>query len=544
MLAHVQAYVTPADVRQPQEEVQALHPVLRALLLGRPATPPAPVFPHDNTLVLDLGGGAADYRPLAAVEGRDDGSCELIERYEMEGELPHGIQFDEESGAIAGSLPAHPLPDPLDFAVRIRTANRVASSEWTTVQIKVTSDMRELLEPDHSNVVRTVLAKFPTLAALRAWLDRLHESDRDSALEALLKEDMGLTAAAERFVVKGLLKQALEPTTPLKLPSQPRPPPQPISPSSAPRAANSWQLLPTEVQLGAHIGDGGQASVYRGRWQGVDVAVKVFGFGSGTKSLAKLRREIDREVGALSTLRHPHIVQLYGYFEEERRTGIVMEYCADGDLGDWCIEKSLHAKLVAATEVALALAFLHSRSPAAVVHGDVKPQNVLMSNGRAKLADFAMSAGAVGRASMSVSLASRAAVTGTDAYSSPEVVERGRSALSPASDVFSLGMLLYHVVEEEVPWAGERPDFVVRQVREGQLPPFRSEDWSPELQELVQRCCAKEPADRWPAEEAARRLTGILEHLPPPNRAEDAGLAAQIATLAQQVAEMHVATVG
>jgi serine/threonine-protein kinase len=178
-----------------------------------------------------------------------------------------------------------------------------------------------------------------------------------------------------------------------------------------------------------------------------------------------------------------------------------------------------------------------------VVHGDVKPQNVLMSNGRAKLADFAMSAGAVGRASMSVSLASRAAVTGTDAYAAPEVLDSGRSALSPASDVFSFGMLLYHLVEEEVPWAGEKPEFIVRQGREGRLPPFRSADWSPELQEFVQGCCVKEPVDRFSAAEAARRVAGILQRLPAPSGAEDFALSAEIATLVQQVAEMHVALI-
>ena len=65
-----------------------------------------------------------------------------------------------------------------------------------------------------------------------------------------------------------------------------------------------------------------------------------------------------------------------------------------------------------------------------------------------------MSSGAIGQASVAFTNRSSTA-TGTDAYSAPEVIDLGRDGLSGASDMFSFGMLLYHVVEEKVPWRAE-----------------------------------------------------------------------------------------
>ena len=96
-----------------------------------------------------------------------------------------------------------------------------------------------------------------------------------------------------------------------------------------------------------------------------------------------------------------------------------------------------------------------------------------------------MSSGAIGQASTAFTNRSSAGTTGTDAYSAPEVIDLGRDGLSAASDMFSFGMLMFHVVEEEVPWGGELSSFIVRQVKEGRRPPFVAADWTPELMELT-----------------------------------------------------------
>ena len=96
-----------------------------------------------------------------------------------------------------------------------------------------------------------------------------------------------------------------------------------------------------------------------------------------------------------------------------------------------------------------------------------------------------MSSGVVVRASMAATARSSVAITGTDAYSAPEVVIYGRSSLSSASDMFSFGMLVYHMIEEDIPWSGQSNRFIVRQVEEGRRPPFVAAEWTPELMELT-----------------------------------------------------------
>src|SRR3546814_1240939 len=97
-----------------------------------------------------------------------------------------------------------------------------------------------------------------------------------------------------------------------------------------------------------------------------------------------------------------------------------------------------------------------------------------------------MSAGSVVLASASVSAQSTAAPTGTNAYAAPEVLSGGRRALSPASDMYSFGMLVYHLVEEEMPWSGEDSWFISESVKVGNKPPFESEDWTADLRAFVE----------------------------------------------------------
>ena len=118
----------------------------------------------------------------------------------------------------------------------------------------------------------------------------------------------------------------------------------------------------------------------------------------------------------------------------------------------------------------------------------LQPQNVLVNQGKAKLADFAMSSGVVVRASMKIT----ASTAGTDAYSAPEVVADGRASLSAASDMYSFGMLMYHMIEEEIPWSGESSTFIARKVQNGERPRFLASDWTPELMELTTVCYVKE----------------------------------------------------
>ena len=99
-----------------------------------------------------------------------------------------------------------------------------------------------------------------------------------------------------------------------------------------------------------------------------------------------------------------------------------------------------------------------------------------------------MSSGAIGQASVAFTNRSSTAATGTDAYSAPEVIEFGRRRLSAASDMFSFAMLVYHLVEEMVPWGVESNRFIMKEVTEGRRPPFDAAEWTPALMELTTVC--------------------------------------------------------
>ena len=74
--------------------------------------------------------------------------------------------------------------------------------------------------------------------------------------------------------------------------------------------------------------------------------------------------------------------------------------------------------------------------------------------------------------------------TGTYAYTAPEVLARGRRALSSRSDMYSMGMLLFHVVEELPPWRGEDYNFIKEEVTRGELPERQSEEWPESVVQL------------------------------------------------------------
>jgi hypothetical protein len=102
-------------------------------------------------------------------------------------------------------------------------------------------------------------------------------------------------------------------------------------------------------------------------------------------------------------------------------------------------------------------------------------------------------------------------------------------------------MLVYHLVEESVPWFGEADDFIVREVTTGMLPPFESEAWTPELQHLVEGCCVLDAADRYSAEEALQRLAGVIRRMGGVGGGGGNGSETQLDRIEKQIAELRVA---
>jgi len=198
------------------------------------------------------------------------------------------------------------------------------------------------------------------------------------------------------------------------------------------------------------IGEGGMGVVYRARYvvNGRQVALKMLpGDISDKTALARFEREVE----VLKTLRHPNIVRCFGGVCEDKRRFYAMELLEGGSLEDQLVAKGkLPWELVIqyGLQMCSALDYSHEKG---VIHRDVKPSNFLISpSGQLKLSDF-------GLASVSATRKITAAgkTAGTFLYMAPEQI-RGQD-VTPRTDLYALGCVLYELVTGQVPFIGETP---------------------------------------------------------------------------------------
>jgi len=267
--------------------------------------------------------------------------------------------------------------------------------------------------------------------------------------------------------------------------------------------AASPMLLAGRYELGAMLGYGGMAEVFRGRdvRLGRDVAVKVLraDLARDPSFLTRFRREAQSAAG----LSHPAIVSVYdtgeGVLDETPGSPtvpfIVMEYVEGRTLrevlqAEGRLQPRRAVEIVA--EVCAALACSHE---AGVVHRDIKPGNVMITRtGLVKVMDFGI-ARAVTASSSAVT--QTAAVMGTAQYLSPEQA-RGEH-VDARSDIYSTGCLLYELLTGRPPFLGDSPVAVAYQhVREDPTPPSQLDpDLPADLDAVVLKAMAKNPVNRY-----------------------------------------------
>ncbi|WP_309115179.1 serine/threonine-protein kinase [Saccharothrix sp.] len=218
------------------------------------------------------------------------------------------------------------------------------------------------------------------------------------------------------------------------------------------------------------IGSGAMGVVWRAQDErlGRIVAVKQLLLAPGldaTEQDEAIQRAM-REGRIAAKLHHPNAIAVYDVVEENGAPCLVMEYLQSYSLADTMAEHGpLDAEEVAriGAQAAAALAAAHA---AGIVHRDVKPGNVLLSdNGLVKITDFGIS-----RASDDVTVTKTGLIAGTPAYLAPEIA-RGQDP-TPASDVFSLGSTLYAAAEGEPPFGlSENTLGVLHAVAAGRINP-------------------------------------------------------------------------
>jgi tetratricopeptide (TPR) repeat protein len=238
-----------------------------------------------------------------------------------------------------------------------------------------------------------------------------------------------------------------------------------------------------------------------------DVALKVFQRAS--TDFARFEREAE----VLATLRHRHVV---GYVSHGLREGgdpfLAMEWLEGVDLAERLTDGPLPLQdaLILVMHAAQGLAAAHALG---IVHRDVKPGNLFLLGRRAedvRVIDFG-----IARAPQSFTrLTTTGSVLGTPSYMSPEQA-RGSSHLTPRSDVFSLGSVLFECLTGRLPFEGPSPNAILAQILAGSTPLLSQHmaDMPPVLDALVARMLAHDPTDRLPDGTAvAKAVSGLLNN--------------------------------
>ncbi len=256
------------------------------------------------------------------------------------------------------------------------------------------------------------------------------------------------------------------------------------------------QVINGRYELRARIGLGATGDVYEAHDSKLDRLVAVKVLKSGLVNDRVLRMRFEREARAAGKLSHnPNVVTVFDVDDFDGQPFIVMELMPGGTLASRIKLGPLPAAeaISVARQVLGALAFAHSNG---IVHRDIKPSNILMnSDGQVKVSDFGIARIYEGGGAQDLTLTSD--LIGTPAYLSPERIDG--KPVTPSSDIFSVGVVLYEMVTGQRPFHGESPMATLLQVRSGEFSPpeVLSPNLPEELTGIIKRCLAPLPEDRY-----------------------------------------------
>jgi len=262
--------------------------------------------------------------------------------------------------------------------------------------------------------------------------------------------------------------------------------------------------LNDRYRLLSSIGSGGMATVYKGLDMLLQrpVAVKVLRerFADDPEFLERFQRE----ARAAANLDHPNVVTVHDVGKDGHRHYIVMEYVDGQDLKTLIRQRgrlSVREALEIVTQVAAGVGHAHKAN---VIHRDIKPQNVLVTpDGRAKVVDFG-----IARALSESGLTDSNTVWGSPVYFAPE--QAAGDPPTPASDVYSIGVVLYEMLAGSPPFQADTPTGLAMKHLRDEPPPLavRNPLVPPRLEWIVRKLLSKEPSARY---RTAEQLVHVLE---------------------------------
>lgn len=370
-------------------------------------------------------------------------------------------------------------PEPHADDAELVSASSSNDDRLAEILESLTAELRAGRMPDLQAVCRSE----PELASelMRLWPAVLIAEDMASDVLAWATKAHGSDVVGDARQYPGASAETLEPS--------------PLSPGGG---SGFGLRLPCEFgayQLEAELGRGGMGVVYRAFQPalGRSVALKMLRAGEGASDEEITRFRLEAEAAA--RLEHPHIVPLYEVGEVAGRPYFTMKLVRGTTLArrlaDGPLPPREAAELLAV--VADAIDFAHGHG---VLHRDLKPSNILIDeNNRPHVSDF----GLAKQVDSASSLTRSGAVIGTPAYMPPEQAAGGRGDLGPASDVYSLGAILYQMLTGRPPFQAASPvDTVLLVLEQDPLPPrVLNPKADRDLEMIALRCLQKLPELRY-----------------------------------------------
>lgn len=259
-------------------------------------------------------------------------------------------------------------------------------------------------------------------------------------------------------------------------------------------AMNEGMLLNNRYQLLERLGSGGMSDVFRARDLMLERSVAIKVLHEDYSNDEAFQQRFRQEARAAANLSHPNIVTVHDFGFDHGQLFIVMEYIPGKDMktilrqrGRFSVEEAIPLMVQACAGIGYA-------HRAGLVHCDVKPHNMIVTpDARLKVTDFG-----IARALSTIMPDERADVVwGSPQYFSPE--QAAGEAPSPASDVYSLGVVLYEVLTGALPFTAPSSEELARMHL--QTPPIPPSEYVPDipsaLEQIVLKVLSKEPAARY-----------------------------------------------